>query len=319
MSLLQLVDRLSARRLPEREAGPVQLHYRRIYILPTRNSVLFGLVLLVMLLSAINYSNSMGFMLTFLLGSLFVLAMLQAHNNLLGLHVSCLGAPPVFAGQTARLALLLDNPGRRPRSDIHISNDDGEHTLVDSIDARQQARAELKLATRRRGRHAVGRLRLASGYPLGLTRAWCWWRPDCHYLVYPAPESHAPPPRLAGGQGASGPRGGEGEDFAGLRDYRPGDPLSRLHWRRLSTDGMPHVKTFAGQAERGDMLTWDSVRSLRDTEARLSRLCAWVLDCDARGIRYGLELPGTRILPDQGPAQRQRCLEALALYPEGRT
>ena len=48
-------------------------------------------------------------------------------------------------------------------------------------------------------------------------------------------------------------------------------------------------------------------------ELKLSRLTRWVLDADAAGVRYALELPGSRIELDNGPAHRQRCLEALAL------
>ena len=38
---------------------------------------------------------------------------------------------------------------------------------------------------------------------------------------------------------------------------------------------------------------------------------------EAAGSRYGLSLPGCEISGDSGAAQRQRCLEALALYPAG--
>ena len=50
-----------------------------------------------------------------------------------------------------------------------------------------------------------------------------------------------------------------------------------------------------------------------DTEARLSRLSAWVLAADRRGVDYGLRLPGLEIPPSCGAAHRLRCLEALAL------
>jgi uncharacterized protein (DUF58 family) len=54
-----------------------------------------------------------------------------------------------------------------------------------------------------------------------------------------------------------------------------------------------------------------------DTEARLSRLCAWVLAAgDAAEI--GLRLPGVEIPPGYGAAHRRACLEALALWPERR-
>lgn len=56
------------RRIPP--ASSVELNQRRVFILPTRQGGAFGLALLVMLLAAINYQNSLAYGLTFLLLSL---------------------------------------------------------------------------------------------------------------------------------------------------------------------------------------------------------------------------------------------------------
>jgi uncharacterized protein (DUF58 family) len=42
-----------------------------------------------------------------------------------------------------------------------------------------------------------------------------------------------------------------------------------------------------------------------------------VLDAHERGEAYGLRLPGTVIEPNVGSAQRERCLNALALFEDG--
>jgi len=49
-------------------------------------------------------------------------------------------------------------------------------------------------------------------------------------------------------------------------------------------------------------------------EERLSHLARWVLDAHAAGLTYGLRLPGANVDMAAGVAQRDRCLEALALY-----
>jgi uncharacterized protein (DUF58 family) len=49
------------------------------------------------------------------------------------------------------------------------------------------------------------------------------------------------------------------------------------------------------------------------TEARLSRLCAWVLQADKLALNYGLRLPGLQISPSSGEVHKRQCLEALAL------
>jgi uncharacterized protein (DUF58 family) len=37
---------------------------------------------------------------------------------------------------------------------------------------------------------------------------------------------------------------GDSEEFLGLRDYRPGDPLQRIHWRSFARVGKPVVKEY---------------------------------------------------------------------------
>ena len=64
------------------EAPPVTLVQRRIFILPTRHGYGFAFVVLLLLLASINYSLSLGFVLTFLLGSMAGVAMLHTCRNL---------------------------------------------------------------------------------------------------------------------------------------------------------------------------------------------------------------------------------------------
>src|SRR5690554_7811058 len=75
-----------------------QFDRRSIFILPTTAGVVFGLLLVVMLLTGINYQNSLIYLLTFLLGALFVAAMHQTHNNLNGLELTLIQAGEGFAG-----------------------------------------------------------------------------------------------------------------------------------------------------------------------------------------------------------------------------
>ena len=51
------------------EAAPIRLGQRRIFVLPTRFGLAVGATLMAMLLASINYGLSLGFALTFLIGS----------------------------------------------------------------------------------------------------------------------------------------------------------------------------------------------------------------------------------------------------------
>ena len=93
---------------PDEEAV---LGTRQIYILPTRHGLLFTLLLMTLALAAVNYSNALAYLLTFLLASMAVVSLLHAQRNLLKLRVGAAGGDPVFAGEPAALRVCLHNDG----------------------------------------------------------------------------------------------------------------------------------------------------------------------------------------------------------------
>src|SRR4051794_7290401 len=101
----------------------VVLVQRRIFIVPSRHGVLFVAALGLMLSGSINYNLSLGFILTFLLAALGVNAILHTFRNLARLKISTGRVPSVFAGDTARFALVIDNPTALERYSIGVSRD----------------------------------------------------------------------------------------------------------------------------------------------------------------------------------------------------
>ena len=49
-----------------------------------------------------------------------------------------------------------------------------------------------------------------------------------------------------------------------------------------------------------------------ETEHKLSRLAAWVIQAEKLGLDWGLRLPQLEIKPACGEGHKRRCLEALA-------
>ena len=100
-------------------------------------------------------------------------------------------------------------------------------------------------------------------------------------------------------------------EFEGVRAYRRGDPLKLVVWKKAAkTDEL--VSRDTQQAQRYELWLDFTQAGHQDTELRLSRLAAWVLQADRLGMDYGLRLPGHQIAPASGEAHKRRCLEALA-------
>lgn len=299
---------------PGPETGPVLLDRRRVYILPTRQGLLLGAVLIAILLGAINYDNALAFALAFLLTGLCLVSILHTWHNLQGLRVEAGRCPPVFAGGEARFPVGLGNEAGHLRPALALVLPDGTETVLDLPPGLQWT--TLSRPAPRRGRLALGRFRMATRFPLGLFRAWSPLELAASCLVYPAPSPPAPlPPGQFAATGSGGERGQGHDDFTALRPYLNGDSLRHVHWKAVARGQGMHIKQFAGEAPQELWLAWELLPGLA-TEERLSRLCRWVLEADAAGLAYGLRLPERTIPPGSGPAQRLCCLEALALHGE---
>jgi uncharacterized protein (DUF58 family) len=290
-----------------------RLGYRRIYILPTRAGLGFALVLFMMLLGSINYGANLGFLLTFLLAGVGLVSLFHTVRNLARLRVAGGRVQPVFCGQNARFPVCLTLPGDSHPAVVGLSRP-GREAVSEEARPGGTLCLELTLPARHRGRLSCRSATLFSEYPLGLFRAWTRVRMDMECLVYPAPAAHGPVPPSTAGGGGQGSRNGVGEDdFAGLRNHHPGDPLRHVAWKAVARGHDLLTKEFAGETGTPLWLDWDKLPGM-DGEQRLSVLCHWVLDAHGAGQLFGLRLPGRTVTPGRGEAHMHECLRALALF-----
>ena len=292
---------------------PVILGLRNIYILPTRHGFLFLVVLGAMLIGSINYNNNLGFLLTFLLGSLMLTAMMHTYSMLYGLRLVSIVARPAFAGESAIVEVTTSGAGR-PRSGM-CWYFDHQTKVTTAVEPDHPVTVFVPVPTSRRGTLDPGWLRIFSEYPTGLFRAWARVDAGTRCLVYPRPVSRpASVSRTASADGEGEITPAEGvDDFEGLSAYQPGDPPRRIHWQSYSRGRGLHVKTFGGQAGPDWMLDLDAIRE-GDIEHKLSILCFHLLQCHRQRCSVAMKLGPQAIPAGRGRAHRDRCLRALALY-----
>ena len=294
------------------ETPPVTLLQRRIFILPTKQGYVFALTVLVLLLASINYSLSLGFILTFLLASMAGVAMLHTWRNLAHLKLRPGRCDPVFAGDTAHFTVSVETPSQT-RFSIALRRRGDEPVYAD-VNAAEMASIALGVNATRRGILQCGRLEVFTRYPLGFFHAWSYVDFGLTVLVYPRPDPTAgTPPAESRSLSEEGiPIPGD-EEFNMLRAYRAGDTPKMIAWKALAREQGLLTKEFSAMASSELWLDWDDARG-PDVEARLSILTHWTLQAEGFGQSFGLRLPGVEIPPDRGEAHRTRCLEALALF-----
>jgi uncharacterized protein (DUF58 family) len=207
----------------------------------------------------------------------------------------------------------LHNPSAASRSSVALARANSEPEVFD-IPGESEVIATAAVPATRRGLLRAGRLTLYTRFPVGLYQAWSYLELDDHCVVYPraAPPGLPLPPSAANTGEAVGSNAGR-EDFAGLRQYHPGDSSRHIAWKAVAREGVLLTKQFTGNAASELWLSLELAPQRLDTEGKLSCLTRWILDAHASGIAYGLKLPGTVIGIGCGEAHRERCLEALAL------
>jgi uncharacterized protein (DUF58 family) len=300
---------------PQPSEREVVLVQRRIYILPTRAGVVFAAVLLLMLVGSINYGLTLGLVLTFLLASFGITAMLHTFRNLARLRATAVRAAAVFAGETAHFGVGLRNPTRTGRHAIRLTCAKREADVVD-IPGESSAVLTVPVEAPARGLLRPARLTLHTRFPVGLYHAWSYLDLDTQCIVYPKPAPPGLPLPLAATQPATGKRAPvDADDFAGLRTYQAGDSLRHVAWKAAARGQGLHTKQFEGTQGGNAWLSLDLLPERLDIEVRLSQLARWVLDARAAGLRFGLRLPHASVELGSGDRHRDRCLEALALYP----
>jgi len=292
---------------------PLTLQIRVIRIRPTRHGVVFIVLVLAMFLGSLNYGNNLGFLLTFLLGSMAFVSIANTYKNAAGITIVSSFARPVFAGQRAVFEFIISG-GAANRVRIGFAFE-GHPIAYHDFAGHTDNRIQVFTRAVSRGIFKPGPLLIHSDYPLGLFRVAARIDPDLECIVYPKPlpgnvktiDARSPDGKdvTYSGPGA--------DDFTGLKSYAQGDPVQRISWKASSRGQGLFTKDFSGQYDSAVFLDWHSLKG-PDPEQKLALLCHMVLKAYQNDLSFGLRLPGNSLGPSRGRGHKIRCLKALALF-----
>jgi uncharacterized protein (DUF58 family) len=274
-------------------------------------------VLAAMWYAASSQNSAAAYLLLFALTAVILVSIPHTLINLAGLTITLESVKPAFAGQEVSLPIEVMNASRATRHGINVAPSDStqERKRVDRISAGKAARVTLRFPARQRGEHKIGTLCLRSVYPLGFVRALKRFATTQSYIVYPKPagDLELPLSRASSLHSRSQADLGEGDDFAGVRAYVPGEPQRHIDWKAVAR-GQPLVtKQFTAERQGVVYLDFSAVR-FTDVEATLSQLALWVIEAERARLPYGVRLPGTEIPPAVGESHFHQCMRALSRF-----
>ena len=294
--------------------APVPQKFCRIWVHWNGRTLGLAAVLLAMCYAGASQSNGAAYLLCFLLTSLSLVSLAHAWANLHGLAISVESIAPVFVGEEFLLPLAVATVKGRTHFGIGLAAPGAEPASRDVISPRSPSRIEVRLPAGKRGRYRTVQLEVTSDYPLGFFTAKQRVNLAHDYYVYPAPRGSAPLPRTIAP--TRQPREGtqhEGDDFGGVRMWRPGESQRHIDWKAAARNDVLLTKQWTGEVDDILRFDWSALPGL-DPEDRLSQLCKWIILAERGFETYALTLPGKTIRAARGDKHFHECLRALATF-----
>lgn len=201
---------------------------------------------------------------------------------------------------------------------VHVS----EQSLP-ALPPRGHAEIEVRALALRRGTAHSDGLTVARADPLGLVKALARVPRRSNFIVLPRRYT-LPPLDLPGsrryqhGGVALATSVGDSEEFIGLRDYRPGDPLQRIHWKSFARAARPIVKEYQDEYFERHALVLDTFPAARDErsfEEAVSIAASFAYTIDTRECLLDLMFIGAEAYTytaGRGQLQAGNLLEILA-------
>lgn len=218
-----------------------------------------------------------------------------------------------------------------------------ELSAMNSFGGKQTGHAELKLIAFRRGIVSIPQGIAESIFPFNLVKHSVLFSEKQNLIVHPSVSQITGLFSLPGlscpqrSDSLSSPKSGESMDFFGCRQYRPGDPLRKIHWRATARLRQPIVKDFQEEETSAAAIILDIYQpvtsllkfkiSLMDNvtlryqpepvfEAAVSMAASIAEQLTRRGVRIRAFVSGSRAIQcneGENTLSEQDVLDTLAL------
>jgi uncharacterized protein (DUF58 family) len=199
---------------------------------------------------------------------------------------------------------------------------DIEETALPALPPRAEAEVRVRGLAYRRGTLRLEGATVARADPLGLFRSLTRMSLPDKLIVLPRryslPQLTLPGSRRYQHGGVTlASSVGESEEFMSLRDYRPGDPLQRIHWKSYARSGKPVVKEYQDEFFERHALVLDTFadRDAAVFEEAVSLAASFACTLDTQESLLDLMFVGTEsycYTAGRGQLQPDSLVEILA-------
>src|SRR5258706_1222580 len=241
-----------AKRTPLRWIG-----YKIEYKISRAGWLYIGATMLVSL-AALNTGNNLLFLILACLVSIILMSGILSSISLAGIDLNIDLPEHMFAGQTVRAAVELDNqkltlPSFALRVEAVTPKTMPAAALLETpvffpyLPRQQRSKQSVPVRFLRRGLHVQDTFRIVTRFPFGFLQKARRLTLVSEALVYPSVESNSELSEIFPGIEGSieSYHKGRGQDLHAIREYVPTDSASNVHWKASARAGSLMVREFA--------------------------------------------------------------------------
>jgi uncharacterized protein (DUF58 family) len=295
-----------------RPGSPQTLNSRNVYILPSGFGCAYGLVILTLFSTAINYQISTIFLMTFLLFIIGMASAWEAQANLKDLSFKVISIEDAQQGTPAKVTLSIQ-ANNKIRFGIEFNIASQAVSRVEKIPA-EGMQITIPVETTNRGYFPLPPVVISSLFPFGIFRVWAYAYFKEHYYVYPQPVNPGFWPDFYLDQNSTKKYTLGDEELYDLKQVEnPWKSPNLIAWKIAAKGQGWYLKTMnSNEVECWLFRICDLPE--KNLELKLQHLSYWLQTAELNGQMYGLELAPSRTQFARGKEHLQHCLRQLALY-----
>ena len=289
----------------------------KIFIIPTREGLVFLLVGVVLFIIALAYTHNLAFSAAAVFMSIIMISAFFTNNNLSMLEIRGVRAIGGESGK-AELKVAVFNKSRHQRFCFECSLA-GSTSFLISLEPKEGGTVSIPLRGER-GSYRYGRITLSTQFPFGLFRSWRNYQISGMFFIYPDFKGNLALTAFQGGD----PKGGRlssletesgSEEFFGHQRYREEDSLYRLDWKAYARERGLWSKIFKDPSSLRFRIDYERI-PLKEREEKLAQMALWIEQAEALGAFYKVYLEGASLPTAWGRGAKyfQDCMEALSVW-----
>lgn len=295
----------------------------------TREGRVFVFVTFGLGFAAVNTGTNLMYLVFGFMLSLIVLSGILSEHVLRGLRVSRHLPSRAFAGKPALIEIQTFNGKDRLVSysveieDQAVGEANDRRCYFLKIPAGATQSATYRRVPKQRGILRFSSVRVSTRFPFGLFEKWREFDMEAELLVLPSLRTTRLPEGLTHDEGHErGVARGRGIETRELREYREGDEVRSIHWRRSAAMGKAVVREFEREAASLYAFVLDNAlhggppaEEAREIEKQISRVAFLVERALGRGATVEVCARGTRSVLLGGDSAPDPIWQFLALLP----